>query len=286
MKHYLRFTSCALAALGFAHSAAAAPAGTLLFTQPGTQIVSATGTARAATKGEVLQTGERLLTPAGAISQVLLPDGSLIGMRSESELKIDAAPASSDSKAPVVNLVNGTARVIGAELMDNKKMSNFSLQSGSASVKLKGADLESAVVKADARSTGGEAAPGSYQRLLVGAGTVANGSQVTALAPREVSYTGTINTGSVTVATPSQNLFGGGANRGTGQPPAGAGASDKGSGNNNANAIAPPKLANIMAQLKAPTPLVQPVVQPVVAPPAVVPAVRPCTRFIGKTCIQ
>ena len=186
--HLLRITGCAIAALGFAHGVAAETAGTILFAQPGTQIVSESGVTRAAQKGDVLQTGERLLTPAGAISQVLLPDGSLVGMRPDSELKITAAPAGSDNKAPVLGLVNGTARVIGAELMDSRKVSNLTLQSGTATVQLKGADMESAVVKADmqpanavASANANSSAPGSYQRLLVGSGSVVNGNQVAAL---------------------------------------------------------------------------------------------------------
>ncbi len=260
MKHF-RITSCALAALGLAQGVAAQPAGTLLFTQPGTLIVGNGGGARPAAKGDVLQTGERLVTPAGAISQVLLPDGSLIGMRPESELKIDAAPAGSDSKAPVVNLVNGTARVIGAELMDTKRASNFTLQSGSATVKLRGADMESAVVKADAKSGMGEAAPGSYQRLLAGTGTVTNGGQMAALAQRQVSYSGGANATPVTVVTPSQNLFASN-NRGT----------------------TPLRLVNQVTPLRPMTPTI-PVAQPGTVP-FPMPAVRPCTRFIGKTCIQ
>ena len=283
--HHMLIITATLIALGFTQSLAAAPAGTLLFAQPGTQIVNSTGTARAATKGDVLQTGERLVTPTGAISQVLLPDGSLIGMRPDSEVRIDAAPAGSDSRAPVVNLVNGTARVIGAELMDTKKATNFTLQSGSATVKLKGADLESAVVKVEPKSVGAGTPPGSYQRLLMGAGTVANGSQVANLATQQVSYTGATNTALVNVATPSQNLFSGG-NRGSGQSTAGSGSAEKRGGHTTPNTITPIKLANIVTHLKPPTPMVQPLIQPVAAPPAVAPAVKPCTRFIGKTCIR
>ena len=178
MNHLLRITGCAIAAMVLAHAVGAQTAGTVLFAQAGTQIVSASGAARAAKKGDVLQTGDRLLTPAGAISQVLLPDGSLIGMRPDSELKITAAPLGSDNKAPVLALVNGAARVIGAELMDSQKVSNLTLQSGTATVQLKGADMESAVVKADAlqASAASGSAPGSYQRLLLGTGTVANGA--------------------------------------------------------------------------------------------------------------
>lgn len=263
MKH-LRFASCALAALGFAHCVAAAPAGTLLFTQPGTQIVNDSGRARPAAKGDVLQIGERLVTPAGAISQVLLPDGSLIAMRPESELKIDAAPSGSDNKAPVVNLINGTARVINAELMDAKRASNFTLQSGTATVKLKSADMESAVVKADGKSAAGDAAPGSYQRLVMGTGTVTNGSQMAPLTPRQVSYAAGANAAPVTVAAPSQNLFGGNSGRGPGQQTA---------GNGNTNTGTPPRQINVGMPLKS------------IAPPPP-PVAKPCTRFIGKTCIQ
>ena len=280
MKH-LRITSCALAAVCVAHSVAAAPAGTLLFTQPGTQIVNSSGTARPAAKGDVLQTGESLLTPAGAISQVLLTDGTLIGMRPASELKIDAGAAGSDGKWSVVNLVNGSARIIGAELMDTKKASNFTLQSGNATVKLKGADMESAVVKADGRSAAGDTAPGSYQRLLVGAGTITNGSQTAALAPKQVSDSGATNTAPVTVAAPSQNLFGSNT-RGTGQQPGGSGATDSRGTTGNNNATTPMRLVNGLTLLRPMNPAT-PGAQPV---PAVAPTVRPCTRFIGKTCIQ
>lgn len=267
----LRITSCALVAMALANGVAAETAGTLLFAQTGTQIVSASGVTRAAAKGDVLQTGERLLTPAGAISQLLLPDGSLIGMRPDSELKIDPAPAGSDSKTPVVGLVSGSARVIGAELMDSKKTSNITLQSGTATVKLKGADLESAVVKADGKSAGGDAAPGSYQRLVVGSGTVANGNQVAALTPKQVSFVGGGTTGPITLTTLSQNVFGG--NR-----PAPAQPDTK-------STPATSPVASL--KLNNPATVVKPVTPVTIAPPPVTtPPVKPCTRFIGRTCIQ
>ena len=183
MNHFLRITSCTLTALGCVQGVAAQTAATVLFAQPGTHIVGESTVARAAVKGDVLQTGELLVTPAGSISQVVLPDGSLIGMRPESEPQITPAPAGSGSKAPVVGLTNGTVRVISAELMDSKKISNFTLQSGAPTISLKGADLESAVLRSDAKPAIGAdagAAPGSYQRLLVGSANAANGNQVTA----------------------------------------------------------------------------------------------------------
>lgn len=259
----LRITSCALAAWGFAQGAAADVAGTVLFAQPGTQIVGESGATRAAKKGDVLQTGERLVTPAGAISQLMLPDGSLVGMRPESELRITPAAAGSDSKAPVVGLISGTARVIGAELMDSKKISNFTLQSGSATVNLKGADLESAVVKADAKPTSGTAgtAPGSYQRLLVGTASVVNGNQVAALAPQQVSFVGGANTRPVTLA--------GNAGPIAAALPTAAAARQPGT--------------PVAAPAAPVSPVATAVKLPNVTPP---PIFKPCTRLIGKTCAQ
>lgn len=227
-------------------------------------------------RGDTLQTGERLLTPPGAISQVLLPDGSLIGMRPESELRLDPPAAGSDSKAPVLALVQGTVRVITSELMDPKKNAGLTLQSGTATLKLKGADLESAVVKGDGKAaTPGDAAPGSYQRLTVGSGTVANGGAVATLAPRQISFVPSANAAPTPLNTPAQNVFAG--NHPT-VPAGGVLANPKGG-----NAATPIAVGNLTANTPAMKPA-NPVTLPV--PPVATPAPKPCTRFIGKTCIQ
>jgi hypothetical protein len=271
----LWIASYALTALVVHSGAAAAPAGTLLFAQPGTTIVGTTGTTRAATKGDLLQSGERLLTPPGAMSQVLLPDGSLIGMRPDSEVRIDLAPAGSDTKPPVVSLVNGAARVISADLLDAKKLPNFTLQSGNATVKLKAADMESAVVKANDKSPAGANAPGSYQRLVVGSGSVSNADAATALKAGQVNFVGAPNTAPVNLATASPNLFATG--RVTPPTAANQGTTPKGGGSSSTPpSVATPRPAVIPPTVRVPLP-------PVV-PPA--PVVKPCTRFIGKTCIQ
>ncbi len=273
----LRIANCLCLAMACAAGAqAATTAGTLLFAQQGTQIVSASGVARAAHKGDVLQTGETLLTPAGAISQIQLNDGSLLGMRPESELKIAATPVGDGNagKGPALALVNGSARIIGSELMDPNKPSNITFQSGGAVLKLKGADLESAVVKGDGKPNGGENAPGSYQHLLVGSGTIANGTAIAALTPRQVSYVGATNTAPVTLSNPSLAVFGDKPVA----PPSGTGSSPDTKGNNNATT---PKAISVTTAPKVVAPSPLPATVPVTVPP-----VKPCTRFIGKTCIQ
>lgn len=230
--------SSALVSIAFGTPVHAAPAGTLLFTQPGAQILDATGTARPALRGGVLQDGERLLTPPGAISQIKLPDGSLIGMRPDSEVRLTAPPVANASVPLGVVLVHGAARVIGVELMDDKKVSNFRFQSGPAVLQLKGADLESAVILptgGGGKPAPGENGPGSYQRLLVGSASVGNGATADALVPRQVSFVGAANAAPVAMATVSPNLFA--ANRGLNAPPMTAATTMK-----DGDALAPMKL--------------------------------------------
>lgn len=191
------------AAFSVATCAAATPAATVLFAQEGTQIVDTNGVARSAKKGDVVQNGERLLTTTGSISQIQLPDGSLIGMRPGSEIRLSADTTAPQS-APVLTLMQGAARVIGSELMDAKKTSHITLQSGFATLRLQGADLESAVVKADkgaSPSNTTASTPGSYQRLLVGSGSIGSGAQLTSLAPRQVNFIGSSNTPPTVIAT-------------------------------------------------------------------------------------
>jgi hypothetical protein len=197
----------ATAILGFGSGANtwAAPAGTLLFTQAGSQIVDAQGTTRPAKRGDILESGERLLTPPGGISQVVLPDGSLVGMRPGSDMKFDVT-GSDVARGTIVSLLKGTVRVIGSELTDPRKTSQFTLLSGPATLRLRGADVETAIVKPEAGQASGNA-PGSYSRLLVGAGSIGTGSVVEPLAPRQVSFVGAVNVAPVTLASVSRELF-------------------------------------------------------------------------------
>lgn len=191
------------AMLGTTVAVAATPAATLLFAQEGTQIVDTSGLARAAKKGDLVHSGERVRTAVGVISQMQLPDGSLIGVRPGSELRLSAPDG--PNPAPMVTLIQGAARLIGAELMDIKKPSNITFQSGVATLRLQGADLESAVVRANngANPKPGApgSAPGSYQRLLVGTGSIGAGTQMKPLEPRQVNFVGPTATAPMVVAT-------------------------------------------------------------------------------------
>jgi hypothetical protein len=198
MKKVLFVTTVTLS-LGMGASALAAPEGTVLFTQKGSQIIAENGLTRPARQGDVLQSGERLLTPPGSISQVRLPDGSLMGLRPGTEIKFDK-PAPGVEKTAIVSLQQGSVRVIGAELMDPRKSSALTIQSGQATLKLQGADLETTLVKPDANKPPGGNDAGSYNRLLVGTGSIGSGATVTPLEPRQESFVGGDNTPPIIVS--------------------------------------------------------------------------------------
>lgn len=190
-----------------ASGAFAAPAGTLLFSQEGVRIIDAAGTERPAKQGEALQTGERLLTPANGITQVKLPDGSLISVRPGTELKIDPPPPGNPNQQQLI-LIQGAVRVIGSELMDNKrKPSAITLQTGQATLQLTGADIESAVIRPDGPRPQGGGDPGTYNRLLFGAGTLRSGAVLEPLALRQVSFVSLANLQPITLSSVSPTLF-------------------------------------------------------------------------------
>lgn len=186
----------------------AAPAGTVLFAQSGTAILDASGGSRPAHRGDLLQPGESIVTSANGISQVTLPDGSLIGVRPGSELKFELPTDTSVQGRPVVSLVQGAMRVIGSELMDANRLSAINLRSGNSLLQMRSADLETAVVPngaSEAVSKG--AGEGSYTRLLTGTASVGTGQSVTALAPRQVSYVAPTALLPVTLTTIPSTLF-------------------------------------------------------------------------------
>lgn len=269
--HALWSRPCAALMLALAGSALAEPVATLLFAQPGATIVADGGASRAAVKGDLLQPGERLVTPAGAISQVLLADGSLIGVRPESELRMDRLQSGADGNTSALSLVQGSVRIIAANLMDSRKSSSVALQSGSASVQIRGGDLESALVKRDAKAAPAGTEAGSYQRLLVGSASLTQGSTTRSLAPGQVSFVAAGSAGIATLPATAQNPFDSGRR---------TAASSDASRRTTARApLATPYVLAGGAASRTLKPLPMPVVTPVLVN-------KPCTRLIGKTCIQ
>lgn len=209
---YMRTLAILLGSL--TSSAFAAPAGVLLFAQEGAQVIDAAGVTRPAKQGDTLQTGERLLTPPNGITQVKLPDGSLISVRPGTEMRLDTPPAGAPTQQQIA-LIHGAVRVIGAELMDKQKSSAITLQTGQATLQLTGADIESAVVRPDSQKPQGQGDAGSYNRLQFGAGTLRSGTVLEPLALRQVSFISLASFQPIILGSVSPTLFGSGALLGT-----------------------------------------------------------------------
>jgi hypothetical protein len=220
--HVRTLVALAVAAIaqGVASQTPPAVAGTLLFTQPGVQIIGSNGQSRPARQGDVIRTGERLITPINAISQVKLPDGSLVGVRPGSELRMDTPPGIARSEQ-VLSLISGNVRVVGADIFGGKtNPGGLTLKSGGASIDAGKADLESAVVRREG-SVGNAGAtkssdPGSYNRLIAGTGNQRSGTDFRPLVAREVSFVSPDGLRTAALANVSPNLFASGVVRDAG----------------------------------------------------------------------
>jgi hypothetical protein len=195
--------ACAVAlALVFpgAAMAADAPAGQLLFVSGRVTIVDAKGVERPAIKGGAIGPGERLVTGGGAIGQIKLSDGSLIGLRSDSDLKLDAMKPA-DGKGPaerVMFLSKGAVRVVNVD-GDRQKHLPVLLQTPTATIGLRNADNESIVVPAAVVGGAKPAVdPGTYSRMAVGDGVIKTAGGETSLG---TSQTGFAASGSATLPT-------------------------------------------------------------------------------------
>jgi hypothetical protein len=192
--------ACAVAlALVFpgAAMAADAPAGQLLFVSGLVTIVDTKGIERPATKGDKIGPGERLVTGGGAIGQIKLSDGSLIGLRSDSDLKLDAMKPA-DVKGPaerVMFLSKGAVRVVNVDSGDREKHLPVLLQTPTATIGLRNADNESIVVPTTA--AGGVKPvidPGTYSRMAVGDGVIKTTGGETSLGASQTAFAATGST--------------------------------------------------------------------------------------------
>lgn len=181
-------------------------AATILFMQEGTVIVNAAGASRAAQQGEAVLPGERVLSPSGGIAQLRLPDGSLIGMRPGSELKLETPPPGS-TIAHVASLLQGSVHAISSELMDAKKPSTLTLKAGLTTLNLQGADLETRMVPKEERNAQGTLAAGSYTRVVTGIARIGSGPTMQTLPPKQVSFVGIVNPTPVLLASASSTLL-------------------------------------------------------------------------------
>jgi hypothetical protein len=170
--------------------AADVPAGQILFVSGVVKIVDAAGVERLAKKGDKILPDEHMVTAGGAIGQIKMPDGSLIGVRPDSDLKFDK-PKAGDGRGVderIVFLSKGAVRIVNVEGGQDKPLP-LMLQTPTASIGLRNADNESVVVQS--RAAGGAtplADPGTYSRMTIGVGMLKTAAGETPLAPSQTGF--------------------------------------------------------------------------------------------------
>lgn len=171
--------------------AADAPAGQLLFVSGVVKIVDAAGKERPAKKGDGIAPGERIVTDGGAMGQIKMSDGSLIGVRHDSDLKVDKLnPGGSQGPDErVMFLSKGAVRIVNVENGDKEKHLPVLLQTPTATIGLRNADNESIVVPAPLAGGGKPANdPGTYSRMAVGGGVIKTTGGESSLAINQVTF--------------------------------------------------------------------------------------------------
>lgn len=86
--------------------------GTILFANGEVNIIGANGRQRPARRGDGLHAGERIVTGEGALGQVRMGDGALIGIRAASALEFLPLTAGGDAGAQRLSLRGGNVRVL------------------------------------------------------------------------------------------------------------------------------------------------------------------------------
>jgi hypothetical protein len=133
-----------LAALALAAPLPAAANGVLYFVTGPVTIVGADGKPRPAKKGDRVMPRERVVTGANAMAQLKLEDGSFVGVRPESEMRVQAFRPTGADAGSVLVLDKGSVRVLNLESDPKVRPLPVQLQAGDgAAVMLRGGDLES-----------------------------------------------------------------------------------------------------------------------------------------------
>jgi hypothetical protein len=186
--------------------ALAAPVGTVLFARGDVQIIDVKGKPRPAVRGAELQDGERIVAPPGAASQIKMIDGSLFGVRPDTEFKVELPAQASEKAKQTISLIRGGLRVINADMRDGKKREPITLQTGASVVQLVNGDMESFFVRPDSK-TRGSTETGSYTRLITGTGSVRSGSFVAPLAIQTIAFVPKTDVAPVTTTTVAPTMF-------------------------------------------------------------------------------
>lgn len=172
----------ALAAASAAH--AQQPEGAqVIFSSANLTVIDAKGVERAVKQGDFVQPGERLVAPPGVMGQLRLPDGTLVGARPGTDLKLDMLVKALGKN--IVTLNEGSVRVVNVEPPKGPKPMPVEIVTPVSKLQLTGGDGESIHMKAG-NKRGVEA--GTYNRLQSGVATMQNAGGELPLQPLQNGF--------------------------------------------------------------------------------------------------
>lgn len=152
------------AAPAFAQSGEAAQ---VIFTNDKLTVIDARGVERVAKQGDFIQPGERLITPPGVVGQIKLPDGTLLGARPGTDIKLDSIVKALGKN--VVTLNDGNLRVVNVEPPKGPKPMPMDVISPISTLQIQAGDGEAIHLKPGNRQ---KVDPGTYNRLQQGTAVV------------------------------------------------------------------------------------------------------------------
>lgn len=162
---------------------AAGEAAQVIFTNDKLIVIDAKGIERAVKQGDFIQPGERVVTSPGVIGQIRLPDGTLLGARPGTDIKLESFLGAIDKNVLVLN--EGNVRVINLESSRGPKPLPVDIVSPNSTMKLSGGDGETIHVKVGDRRN---ADPGTYTRLQMGVASLSNPTGNLKLSPLQSSF--------------------------------------------------------------------------------------------------
>ncbi len=139
----------------------------VMFVKGQVRVLDAAGQARPARQGEALRSGERMETASGSLGQIKLPDGSLVGVHSESEVAVETV-AGDAAGARLVRLKRGAMRVINRDASGRNALL---VETPTAELNLVNADTVAFVVDPVTGARDGLPS-GTYSRVIAGDGTL------------------------------------------------------------------------------------------------------------------
>jgi hypothetical protein len=183
------------ATAGAAWAQGAGLAGRFLSVVGDVRIVGRDGTRRAAEPTTEFREGETIVTGAAALAQLRMSDGSLVSVRSDTEMKLDrfAYAGENDRSASfLMSVVKGGFRTITG-LIGRANRQGYRITTASATIGIRGTHFEVVHVQQAASK---DVPTGTYNRVFDGITSMQNKAGVTLLVSRDqtafVALSGTV----------------------------------------------------------------------------------------------